>query len=764
MSALVETRDLAKLYPARGAHASIHALNGVSLEIEDGSCLGLVGESGSGKSTLGRCISRLTDPTSGRVYFDGVDLTGLKGHRLRDMRRHVQVVFQDPYAALNPRMRIRDLLEEPLKLQTDLDRMRRLGRVADVIEMVRADSSWLDRFPHQLSGGQLQRIVIARAIVGSPRFVVLDEPTSSLDLSTRAGILDLLKELQSTLSLTYLLISHDLQSVRDFCDRVAVMYLGSIVETGTADEVYGDPRHPYTQALLSATLSVDPRESSRRHILEGEPPIPTALPTGCVFSARCPLVRQDCLEVRPALAPAQGSHRAACVRVDEGTHRLVLREPEPQGPTAPEVATPVQERVGEPPRPRALDWVVIPILERVPSSWIGQFRRLPTRPVKERHAAWPPYPTELVDDLPSELRSVVGIRRDPEAEARAAREEPLHHFFVLHADVRPWVRSRMWRSFLPSAPRYLKALRRVSQAQAEPAVSTPLAIATEELTRKVRARAEELGISAIGIAPYDDKYTFAEYAGREVGDRVIVCALEDDYEVSQTIPSVHAEREVYRTAAHLMDLGLSLAEFVRSLGYRARTQDAGGEAMTIHYGVEAGLGQLGLNGQLLTPFAGSRCRLLLITTDAPLDFDGPVDFGIPAICDACRACVERCPAGAIPARRRMHRGVEKAKLNTKRCWPVVARAEGCAICMKVCPIQRYGLPKVVEEFRRTGTVLGRGTDELEGYTWIDGRHYGPRERPALDRSFFEIPGFDASRKRPPGAAGEDVVQESKFSL
>jgi oligopeptide/dipeptide ABC transporter ATP-binding protein len=749
MSALVETRDLEKLYPARSAGTAIHALNGVSLEIEDGSCLGLVGESGSGKTTLGRCIARLTDPTSGHVIFDGVDLTSLKGRRLREIRRDVQVVFQDPYAALNPRMRIRDLLEEPLKLQTDLDRSRRLVRVAEVAEMVRASPSWLERFPHQLSGGQLQRIVIARAIAGSPRFVVLDEPTSSLDLSTRAEILELLKELQSTLNLTYLLISHDLQSVRNFCDRVAVMYLGSIVETGAAEEIYADPQHPYTQALLSATLSVDPREPSRRHILEGEPPTPTSLPMGCVFSARCPLVRQDCLEGRPPLEPADGSHRAACVRVRERTHRLVLREPEAGEPAPPAAEAKGKEHSAEVPRTRALDRLVIAVVERIPSSWIAQLRRLPTRPIKERHEPWPDYPEELVDGLPPELRSVVGIRRDPDEEARAARDEPLHHFFVLHADVRPWVRSRMWRSFLPSAPRYLRTLGRVSRAHAEPTASEPVAMPSGDLTRAVRDRAADLGISAIGVAPYDAKYTFAEYAGRQVGDRVIVCALEDDYDVSQTIPSVHAEREVYRTAAHLMDLALGLADFLRSLGYQARAQDAGGEAMTIHYGVAAGLGQLGLNGQLLTPFAGSRCRLLLITTDAPLDFDGPADFGIPAVCDACRACVERCPAGAIPARRRMYRGVEKAKLNTKRCWPVVARAEGCAVCMKVCPIQKYGLPKVLEEFRRSGAVLGRGTDELEGYTWIDGRRYGPGERPVLN---------------PPGEADEDTVQESKLSL
>jgi epoxyqueuosine reductase len=762
VSALVETQDLQKLYPARGSRAAIHALNGVSLEIEDGACLGLVGESGSGKTTLGRCISRLTDPTSGRVLFEGVDLTKLSGRRLREMRRHVQVVFQDPYTALNPRMRIRDLLEEPLKLQTTLDRSRRLVRVGEVVDMVHAHPSWLDRLPHQLSGGQLQRIVIGRAIAGAPRFVVLDEPTSSLDLSTRAGVLDLLKELQSELSLTYLLISHDLQSVRDFCDRVAVMYLGSIVETGSAEEIYSDPRHPYTQALLSAALSVDPREAQNRHILEGEPPSATTLPQGCVFSARCPLVRSDCLEARPQLEPSGASHRAACVRVADGTHRLTL--PEPGQPAQPIETRPVAQAPTEAPPTRRLDRLVIPVVERIPSTWIAQLRRLPARPVKERHEPWPTYPEELVDDLPAELRSVAGIRRDPDEEERAAREEPLHHFFVLHAEVRPWVRSRMWRSFLPSAPRYLKALKHVSRAPVEPTALAPAAISTAELTQAVRERAAELGISAIGVAVYDAKYTFVEYAGREVGDRVIVCALEDEYEVSQTIPSVHAEREVYRTAAQLMDLAISLAEFLRSLGYQSRAQDAGGEAMTIHYGVAAGLGQLGLNGQLLTPFAGSRCRLLLITTDAPLDFDQPVDFGIPAICDSCRACVERCPAGAIPARRRMYRGVEKAKLNTKRCWPVVARAEGCAICMKVCPIQKYGLPKVVEEYRRSGTVLGRGTDELEGYTWIDGRHYGPGERPSLNREFFEIPGFDAARKRPLGVTDEDAVQESKLSL
>jgi epoxyqueuosine reductase len=218
---------------------------------------------------------------------------------------------------------------------------------------------------------------------------------------------------------------------------------------------------------------------------------------------------------------------------------------------------------------------------------------------------------------------------------------------------------------------------------------------------------------------------------------VIVCVLEQNYAATQTIPSLRADRATMVTYAELMRLAAELAGFLHGRGYRAHAHDYEGQAVVIHYGVQAGLGQLGLNGQLLTPHAGSRCRLTLITTDAPLVPDEPVDYGIHKVCDACKACVRRCPANALPAVRKWYRGVEKSKLNTARCLPVMARAHDCAICMKVCPVQRYGLAAVIEQYERTGRILGRGTNELEGYNWpLDGRHYGPAERPRLDPSLF----------------------------
>jgi ferredoxin len=238
---------------------------------------------------------------------------------------------------------------------------------------------------------------------------------------------------------------------------------------------------------------------------------------------------------------------------------------------------------------------------------------------------------------------------------------------------------------------------------------------------------------------------------------VVVCILEQPYGPTQQIPSHVAERAALGTYSELMNRALELGRLLRAAGYRANVNDIRGHGAAIHYAVEAGMGQLGLNGQLLTPFAGSRCRILMINTDAPLPFDQPVDFGVEKLCDACQACVERCPAGAIPGQRKEHRGVLKAKLNTERCLPVVAQVDGCAICMKVCPVQKYGLPAVHEHFESTGRVLGRGTDELEGYDWpLDGKRYGPGDRPKLSREFFAEMG-DRLVVIKPTNEGDDVA-------
>ena len=260
----------------------------------------------------------------------------------------------------------------------------------------------------------------------------------------------------------------------------------------------------------------------------------------------------------------------------------------------------------------------------------------------------------------------------------------------------------------------------------------------EEITLRVRAFAAGLGMSAIGIALLDEAYLVASSTGTAIGDRVIVCVLEQNYAATQTAPSMRAEQGAIAGYADLLAMTAKLAEFLQGLGYQAAAYDPGGFALSIPFAVASGLGQLGMNGQLLSPHAGSRCRLLLVNTDAPLILDKPVDLGIESLCDACRVCVRRCPSGAIPARRDTFRGVYKVKINTQRCLPVVAQAAGCAVCMKVCPIQHYGLQAVLDEFEETGQVLGKGTDELEGYRWpVDGRYYDAVHRPRLPDEFLK---------------------------
>src|SRR5262245_9606406 len=314
--ALVSVERLEKHFALRGrvpwtAPRVVRAVDGVSLDIAEGETLGLVGESGCGKSTLARCVLRLIEPTGGRVRFEEVDLTALSEEALRRRRRDVQMVFQDPTASLNPRWSVGATVDEPLRLHAGLDRAARRERVDEVLAEVGLGGELRDRYPHQLSGGQRQRVNIARAFATRPRFVVLDEPTSALDVSLRARVILLLDELKRQLGMTYLFISHDLSTVRYLCDRVAVMYLGAIVEQAPAAALFDRPAHPYTRALLSCIPVPDPDVTQERLTLAGEVPSPIDIPTGCRLRGRCPLAQPVCAEPVPVREVAPG-HTVAC--------------------------------------------------------------------------------------------------------------------------------------------------------------------------------------------------------------------------------------------------------------------------------------------------------------------------------------------------------------------------------------------------------------------------------------------------------------------
>jgi ferredoxin len=376
---------------------------------------------------------------------------------------------------------------------------------------------------------------------------------------------------------------------------------------------------------------------------------------------------------------------------------------------------------------------------------LKRFHVIPSLPAwfRRRYAAvrgpWPSFERAI----PDELATVPGIRREGELEDQAFREAPLHSFHHNYSTSVVWSLARLWQSVVPVAPRLMRA---IASAQAT-ADRAPRCVPTRDdpqaLTARVRAEAAALGMSAIGIARYDERYTFADAVGEARGETIIVCVLEQNWAATQTLPGPVGEQTALSTNAELMEMGALLALRLLDAGFEARAHTTEGIAIVHHYAVEAGLGQLGYNGQLLTPHAGSRCRLALVSTNAPLVVDRPRDFGIPGLCRSCRACVRRCPAGAIPGQPAFHRGVEKAKLNLKRCFPVVAQVNGCSICMKVCPVQRYGLTAVLDHYERTGgEILGAGTDELEGYDWpLDGVRYGPNDRPRLDPAFFDVPGF-----------------------
>jgi oligopeptide/dipeptide ABC transporter ATP-binding protein len=301
---------------------ALHALDHVDLQIRQGEVLGVVGESGSGKSTLGRCLLRLLRPTSGTVTIDQRDITDWPERRLRPLRARMTMVFQDPWSALNPRMSIRRLIEEPLKLHLRLDRAARRIEAERLAARVHLSQAQLDRTPSDLSGGQLQRVCIARAIATRPTLIVLDEPTSSLDLSVRAGILDLLAELKADTGAAMVFITHDLATLRVIADRVAVLYLGRVLEQGPTATVMNQPAHPYTQVLLSAHLPPDPAVRPQRIRLEGEVPSPIDRPPGCPFQTRCPLAESRCTSGRPPLLTAGPGQQAACVRIVDGTNQI----------------------------------------------------------------------------------------------------------------------------------------------------------------------------------------------------------------------------------------------------------------------------------------------------------------------------------------------------------------------------------------------------------------------------------------------------------
>lgn len=312
---LVKVRGLVKHFAVEGSDDVVRAVDGVSFEIFSGETLGLVGESGCGKSTVGRCLLRLIEPTAGKIEFEGRDVLSLGKTQLREIRREMQIVFQDPYASLNPRMKVGDIVGEPLVIHKVGTRKDRRERVAELLKRVGLDPDYRKRYAHEFSGGQRQRIGVARTLALNPKLIVADEPVSALDVSVQAQVVNLLQDLQKEFGLAYLFISHGLAIVEHISNRVAVMYLGRIVEVATAAELYANPLHPYTKALLSAIPVPDPKHKRERIVLQGDVPTPINPPSGCRFRTRCPIAIDECAQIDPELREVSSAHTVACIRV-----------------------------------------------------------------------------------------------------------------------------------------------------------------------------------------------------------------------------------------------------------------------------------------------------------------------------------------------------------------------------------------------------------------------------------------------------------------
>jgi len=316
---LLRTEDLFKWFPIKGGLlgrtvARVRAVDGVSLGVKRGETLGVVGESGCGKTTLSRTVLRLTDPSRGKIIFDGADISGLSGKALQPFRRRMQMVFQDPYASLDPRQTVRSALMEPLNIHhLGSSHQDRIRTVEKLIETVGLNPDHLSRFPHEFSGGQRQRIAVARALTVNPEFLILDEPTSSLDVSVQAQILNLLKQLQAEFGLTYMFVSHNLAVVRQMCHRTAVMYLGRVVELAPTEVLFQNPKHPYTKALLASVPLPDPSKRTELVILEGDVPSPVNIPPGCRFKPRCVYSTDKCAEVFPPFVEVEKGHFVECL-------------------------------------------------------------------------------------------------------------------------------------------------------------------------------------------------------------------------------------------------------------------------------------------------------------------------------------------------------------------------------------------------------------------------------------------------------------------
>ncbi len=315
---LVEIKELTKHFEKREGFfgrrtAVVQALDRVSMTINRGQTAGVVGESGCGKTTLGRCVLRLIPSTAGEVWIDGENVIEMEGEELRTRRQYMQMIFQNPYSSLDPRQSVHNIVAEPLVTHTNVRGSELTAQVLELLRRVGLHEDQIYRFPHEFSGGQLQRIAVARALALSPKFLVLDEPTSALDVSVQASILNLLQELQAELDLTYMFISHDLSVVEYLSDEIVVMYLGRVAERGRTETIFTDPRHPYTQALLSSTPSVNPEHEGQPIVLEGDVPSPANPPSGCYFHSRCPVAYDRCEELEPEMVDLGEGHQAACL-------------------------------------------------------------------------------------------------------------------------------------------------------------------------------------------------------------------------------------------------------------------------------------------------------------------------------------------------------------------------------------------------------------------------------------------------------------------